>query len=141
MAAFGYFIPFKQALAEGVHNFSANTLKVYLSNGTPASTMSIKTNLSEISSTTGYTLGGNSCSLTSSSITGASYILKLGNPAQWSAGTAATVGPFRYAVLYNPSAVNSALVGYWDYGSSISLNPSETFDVVFDSTNGVLQIT
>lgn len=142
MAAFGYFTPLKEALAEGVHNFSAATFQVYLSNGTPSSTMSVKTNLAEISAGGGYTAGGNSCTVTASSLTTAgNYILKLTNPAQWVAGAGATIGPFRYAVLYNDTATNDPLIGYWDYGSAISLNPTETFDVTFDATNGVLQIT
>lgn len=140
MAAFGYFVPFKQALAEGSHNFASNTLKVYLASGTPSSTMSYKSQLAEIATASGYTAGGNSCSLTSSTISGGNYLLKLGNPAQWVASTGATISGIRYAVLYNPSAPNSALIGYWDYGSSVDLQPTETLDVVFDSTNGVLQI-
>ena len=50
-----------------------------------------------------------------------------------------TIGPFRYVVIYNSSASNK-VVGSYDYGSSITLNDTETFTVDFDGTNGVLTL-
>jgi hypothetical protein len=54
--------------------------------------------------------------------------------------TAAGIGPFRYAISYNSSATNK-VVGYYDYGSSITLADTETFTVDFDPTNGMIQLT
>jgi hypothetical protein len=51
-----------------------------------------------------------------------------------------TIGPFRYATLYNDTSTNDQLIGFWDYGSSITLQDTETFTVDFDATNGVLQL-
>lgn len=42
-----------------------------------------------------------------------------------------TVGPFRYVYLYDDTVAGDPLVGYWDYGSSITLNDTETFDIDF----------
>jgi hypothetical protein len=42
-------------------------------------------------------------------------------------------------VIYNSSASNK-VVGYYDYGSSITLNDTDTFTVDFDGANGVLQL-
>jgi hypothetical protein len=44
-------------------------------------------------------------------------------------------------VLYNdtPTSPADPLVGWWDYGSSITLLDTETFTVDFDGTNGVIQ--
>jgi hypothetical protein len=51
------------------------------------------------------------------------------------------VADFRYVVLYNNTATNDELIGYWDYGSTVSLASTETFTIDFDQTNGVLTIT
>jgi hypothetical protein len=44
-------------------------------------------------------------------------------------------------VLYNDTASNDELIGYWDYGAAVTLANGETFIVDFDPTNGVLTLT
>jgi hypothetical protein len=140
MASFNKFNAFVEHVAEKVHNLGSDTLKVYLSNATPsASDDAVKTDLAEISAGNGYTAGGNAASITSSSQTSGTYKLVLADPATWTAA-GGTIGPFRYAVLYNDTATNDELIGWWDYGSSITLAIGETFTVDFDATNGVLTI-
>ncbi len=138
MAAFNKFNSFVEALAEKVHNLGSDTLKVYLSNTAPVATNTVKADIAEISAGNGYTTGGNTASVTSSSQTSGTYKLVLGDPATWTAS--GSVGPFRYAILYNDTATNDELIGWWDYGSSITLASGETFKVDFDPTNGVLTI-
>lgn len=139
MAAFNKFNPFVEAVAEKVHNLGADTLKVMLSNTAPAATNAVKADITEITAGNGYTAGGNTASITSSSQTSGTYKLVLGDPATWTA-TGGSIGPLRYAVLYNDTATNKELIGWWDYGSSITLNAGETFTVDFDPTTGVLTI-
>jgi hypothetical protein len=40
-------------------------------------------------------------------------------------------GPFRYLIIYNHT-ISDRLIGYYDYGSVVSLIPSQTFFVDFD---------
>ena len=53
--------------------------------------------------------------------------------------TAGGIGPFRYVLLYNDTSTDDQLIGYWDYGSSISLADGETFTI--DVTASLLTIT
>ena len=48
-----------------------------------------------------------------------------------------TIGPFRYAVLYDdtPTSPADPLIAWWDYGSGITLNDGETFTVKFNNTD------
>jgi hypothetical protein len=139
MAAFNKFNSFVEALAEKVHNLGSDTLKVMLTNTAPVATNTVKANLTEISAGNGYTATGNTASVTSSAQTSGTYKLVLGDPATWTA-TGGSIGPFRYAVLYNDTATNDELIGWWDYGSSITLASGESFAVDFDPTTGVLTL-
>jgi hypothetical protein len=140
MATYNKFQAFVEALAEKVHNLGSDTLKVYLSNATPdAATDAVKADLAEISAGNGYTAGGNTAAQTSSSQTGGTYKLVLADPATWTA-TGGTIGPFRYAVLYNDTTASKNLIAWWDYGTSITLSAGDTFAVDFDPTTGVLTI-
>lgn len=139
MAAFSKFNSFVEALAEKKHDLGSDTLKVLLTNTAPVAANSVKADLTEIAAGNGYTAGGNTASVTSSAQTSGTYKLVLGDPATWTA-TGGSVGPFRYAVLYNDSATNKELIGYWDYGSSITLASGESFAVDFDPTTGVLTL-
>jgi hypothetical protein len=50
------------------------------------------------------------------------------------------VATFRYVVIYNDTASNDELIGWYDYGSDVTLASGETFTVDFDSSNGALTI-
>jgi hypothetical protein len=139
MAAFNKFNSFVEALAEKVHNLGSDTLKVMLTNTAPVATNTIKANLTEIAAGNGYTAGGNTASVTSSTQTSGLYRLVLGDPTTWTA-SGGSIGPFRYAVLYNDTATNDELIGWWDYGSEVTLGDAESFAVDFDPTTGVLTI-
>lgn len=146
MASFNKFHVFVEDLAEKVHNLGSDTLKVYLSNTAPnASTHTAydgvtgTTGPAEIAAGNGYTAGGNSAAVTSSAQTSGTYKLVLGDPATWTA-SGGSIGPFRYVVLYNDTAASDQLIGWWDYGSDITLADTESFAVDFDATNGVLTL-
>lgn len=124
-----------------MHNLGSDTLKVLLTNTTPVATNTVKANLTEISAGNGYTAGGTAASITSSAQTSGTYKLVLGDVVFTASG--GSIGPFRYAVLYNdtPTSPADPLIGWYDYGSSITLADTETLTVDFDGTNGVLTLT
>ena len=138
MAAFNKFQSFVEALAEKVHNLGADSLKVMLTNTAPVATNSVKANLTDISAGNGYTAGGTAATISSSAQTSGTYMLVLADVVFTASG--GSIGPFRYAVLYNDTATNKELIGWWDYGSAITLASGETFTVDFDATNGVLTL-
>jgi len=139
LATFNKFESFVEAVAEKVHNLGSDTLKVLLTNSAPVATNTVKANLTEISAGNGYTAGGTAATISSSSQTSGTYKLVLADVVFTASG--GSIGPFRYAVLYNDTATNDELIGWWDYGSSITLASGETFTVDFDGTAGVLTIT
>lgn len=53
-----------------------------------------------------------------------------------------TVGPFRYVYIYDDTTTSpaDALVCYYDYASSITLNDTETLLIDFDGTNGFFTV-
>lgn len=132
MAALNVFDQFIEDLAHGVHNFSAHTLKIYLTDAAPsASADAVKADLAEISVGNGYTAGGNACTLVSSGQTGGAYSLVLADPAQWIA-SGGSIGPFRYAVLYNDTATGDPLIGWWDNGAETTIVSGFYFSVDLD---------
>lgn len=137
MATFNKFNSFVEAVAEKVHNLGSDTLKVALTNSAPSASNTVLANITQIANGNGYTTGGTAASITSSSQTSGTYKLVLGDVVFTATGA---MGPFRYAVLYNDTATNDELIGWWDYGSSISLATGETFTVDFDPSAGVLTI-
>lgn len=141
-SAFNKFNQFTENLAKGVHNLNTDTLKVLLTNTAPVATNAVKTDITEISAGNGYTAGGNSAAITSCVQTTGVLKLILANPATWTAA-GGSIGPFRYAVLYDdtPASPLKPLIGWYDYGSSVTLAAGEQFQVAFDGTNGVLTVT
>lgn len=139
MATFQKFNSFVEALAEKKHDLGADNLKVMLTNTAPAAANAVKTDITELTAGNGYTAGGNAAAVTTSAQTGGTYKLVLGDPATWTAA-GGSVGPFRYAVLYNDTAANKELIGFWDYGSNVTLAAGESFAVDFDAATGVLTI-
>lgn len=137
MATFNKFNCFVEDLAEKVHNLGSDTLKVALTNSAPVNTNTVLANITQISGTNGYTTGGTQATITSSSQTSGTYKLVLADVTFTATGS---MGPFRYAVLYNDTATGDPLIGWYDYGSSITLATSETFTIDFDAANGVLTL-
>jgi len=134
MATFQKFQPFAADLANGVHNLASDQLVIALTNTAPTNTNGQLSQISEISYTN---LSSRNITTTSSTQTSGTYRLIVEDIVLTASGS---VGPFRYVVIYNDTATNDRLVGFYDYGTSISLAASETFTVDFDGTNGVFSL-
>ena len=141
MAAYNKFHQFVEDLAKKVHNLSADTLKVYLTNATPsASDDAVKADLAEIATGNGYT-GPITLTITSCEQTAGTLKLILADPALITA-SGGSIAPFRYVVLFNdtPTSPADPLIAWWDYGSSITLTDTQTFQIDFSAANGVLTL-
>lgn len=138
MAAFSKFNAFVADVANKVHNLGSDTLKIMLTNVAPVATNAVKADITEISAGSGYSAGG--LTVTGVTSTQASGIYKLVSSADPVLTASGTVGPFRYAVLYNSTPVAGNLIGWWDRGASITLASADTFTVDLDQTNGILQL-
>lgn len=134
MAAFNKFEQFTQDLASGIHQFQAagHTLKIYLSNTAPdAAADAVKADLAEITNQNGYTAPVDvqndiSRSGGTTSVTGVDVVVT----------ASGAVGPFQYVVLYNdtPTSPADPLIGWWDYGSPVTLANGETFTTDFGAS-------
>lgn len=141
MASFNKFDAFVENLAEKVHNLGADTLKVMLTNSAPIASNTVFANLTEISAGSGYSAGGTAATISSSSQTSGTYKLVLTDVVFTASG--GSIGPFRYAVLYNdtPTSPADPLIGWWDRGAAVTLSSGDSFTWDADATTGVLQIT
>lgn len=141
MASFVKFNSFVESVAEKTHNLGSDTLKVALSNTAPAASDTVFAPGGAHpppAAANGYTTGGHTSAQTGSAQSSGTYKLTLTDVVI--TATAGGIGPFRYVILYNDTAAADELIGYFDYGSSITLASGETLTVDMDAANGVLTI-
>ena len=143
MASFNKFNQFVQDVCSGVHQLQTGTsqvLKVALTDTAPTASNTVLANITQVANGNGYTTGG----ATVGTITGAqtSGTMKVTGDTDPVFTATGSVGPFRYAVLYNdtPTSPADPLIGWWDYGSSVTLASGETFTVDIDQSNGLFTL-
>ena len=154
MAQFQKLPGFVEHLAHGVHNFNTSgngghQLKVALSNTAPSAESTppsgttaacVLANVTQINYTNGSL---SSRDLSISGTAQAAGVYKLSITDLVISASTTTSDQFRYIYVYNdtPTSPTDPLIGYYDYGASITLQPSDTFTIDFDSVNGVLTLT
>lgn len=130
-----------------VHNMDleSDQIVVALSNTAPGSETSNPTAdgngvLANVTQVAYTNLSSRNVTTTSSTQTGGTYKLVLADITLTSTG--GSTGPFRYVYIYNDTVTTPAdpLIGYYDYGSSLTLNDGDSLTVDFSAANGVLQI-
>lgn len=136
MVAYTKLNGFVEHLAEKVHNLGSDTITVALTNTAPGSESTpptgatgtnILANLTQISYTN---LSSRVVTVSSSAQSAGTYSLVTADLVLTASGA---VGPFRYVYIYNdtPTSPADPLIGYYDYGSSISLASGDTFTIDF----------
>lgn len=148
MATFVKFNCFVEDLGKEAHNFSTpDTLMILLTNTQPNAadtivdtTLSVcrvksTSNADEIAAGNGYTKKGGQ-------ITSVTWAQSAGTVKLYGVKVTFTatgdIGPFQYAVLYNDSGGTTStrpVIGYWSYGSAVTLHNTETF-IVGNSNDG-----
>ena len=135
-------------VVNAVHNMDleSDQFTIALSNTAPASESSNPTAdgngvLANVTQVAYTNLSSRAITTTSSTQTSGTYKLVLTDLTLTSSG--GTTGPFRYVYIYDDTVTVPAdpLVGYYDYGSSLTLNDGDSLTVDFSAANGVLQIS
>jgi len=134
MATFTKINKFVEAVAEKVHNLGSDQLVIALTNTAHTSTWGQLSDLTEVAYTN---VSSRDITTTSSAQTGGTYKLTLTDLTLTASGA---VGPFQYIYIYNDTATNDELVGYYDYGSAVTLASGDTFIINFDAGAGVLTV-
>ena len=126
MATWNKFQSWAENMVE-VANLGTDQFVIALTNSAPIATNSVLTDLTQITYTN---LSSRNLTTASSSQTTGTYSLTLNDLVLSATGS---VGPFRYVVVYDdtPTSPADPLVGWWDYGSSITMANGETFTIDF----------
>jgi hypothetical protein len=141
MASYNKFNQFSEDLAKGVHNLSTGAITVALcaTANAPVATNTVLANLTQISYTN---LSARVVTTTSCVQTSGTLKLILADLVLTS--STGDVAAFQYVVLYNdtPTSPADPLIGWYDYGSAITLHGAagDTFTLDFDGSNGVFTI-
>ena len=138
------FVKVNKFVENAVHDMdlASDQLAVALTNTAPGSESTDPTgdsggviaNLTQISYSN---CSSRNLTTSSSSQTGGTYKLVIADLTLTASGT---VGPFRYIYIFNDTVTGDPLIGYYDYGTSITLNNGDTFTLDFSPSNGVIQI-
>ena len=130
MATFVKFNDFVEQLGLEQHQLSSDTLNIALTNTAPTAatdTVFAPGSLHPApAAANGYAVADTTNTYTETGGTataGATDVVFTASGGQ--------IGPFRYAILYNDTNATDMLIGYWDYGSSVTLEDTETFTVNF----------
>lgn len=144
MATFTKLNGFVEHLAEKVHNLGSDQLAVALSNtapgseGTPPTGSTAACVLANVTQIAYTNLSTRNVTTTSSAQASGTYKLICADLTLTSTG--GSTGPFRYIYLYNDTAASDQLIGYYDYGTSLTIASGGYFVVDFHDTNGVLTV-
>lgn len=127
---------FVEDLAEKVHNLQSDAITAYLTTNAnaPVATNSVLANITQISYTN---LSARVFTVTTSAQSSGTYTWLLADLTLTASGAVAT---FRWAGIYNdtPTSPADPLIGFYDYGSDVTLASGETFSYDFTTSTFTL---
>lgn len=139
MASYNKFQDFVEQLLKGVHQLHAagHTIECMLSNEQPLVADTIKADIAEIAIENGYTGAEDAQNDVTEAPAGTANLTCVDIQIEAAGGT---IGPFQFVVMFNETAAApaDALIAWWDYGSAITLQIGETFDIDFAATTFTL---
>ena len=138
-AALQVYNQFPEDLGKKVHNLATDVFKVALSNTAPDAADAVLADVAEIAAGNGYSAGGATVTTTSYEQTAGSAPLIVADVTVVTA-SGGTVGPFRYAIVYNSTAAGGPLIGYLDYGSNVTLGDTESLTLDASAILGILTV-
>lgn len=131
MAKFTFFHEFGKKLGEKQIDLANDEFGWILTNNAPnAATDEDAGDITEISAGNGYSSGGETLANSSwaESSAGSGEWVFSGDSTVFEA-SGGSIGPFRYAVLVDRTATGDPVVGFIDYGSSITITSGNTFSI------------
>jgi len=127
MATYNKFQGFVGYLGLAAVNCNTDTFNVYLSNATPSASLDdVKTDLAEITNENGYTAPVDIQNTYSESGGTGTF-----GATDVTISATGSVGPFQYAVIYDDTHASDILMGWYDYGSAVTLANGESFTIDF----------
>lgn len=141
MATFNKFQQFVENLCKGVHDFTSDsscsvTVALTAAANAPVATNGVLADLTQISYTnlSSRIITGITAEHTTGTVTCTATDLVL-------TSSGGTTGPFRYVVTYDddPTSPADPLIGWWDYGSDLTLQDGET--LTLDFTTGLFTLS
>ena len=141
-STFSLFDEFGSELGKGTHQLNAHTFKIVLTN-----TAITKAGSTVVADLTKITANGGAektvtCTWAETGAGTGIWRFSVGADQTWTA-SGGSFGPFQYAVLYNdtPTSPADPLIGYWNYGSAITVNDTETFTLDVDANFAAFTLT
>lgn len=137
MATLYFFNCFVEDVCEKKHNLGSDTFKIALcaAANAPVASNTVLADLTQISYTYCST---RTLTISSSAQSSGTYKWILADLTLTASG--GSVGPFRYVIIYNDTATNDELIGWYDYGSDLTLSSGDSLPLDFDGTNGVFSL-
>jgi hypothetical protein len=142
MVAFTFFHEFKKYLGNKEVDMDSDAFKAVLSNTAPSAANNlVLADITQIANGNGYVTGG----LALAGLTWAETGSGTGiwqwtvNDFTWTAA-GGSIANFQYIVIYDDTHASDALVGYYDYGSVVTVTVGNAFTVDIGA-NGVFQLS